>query len=58
MIAVVFELEAKPGRKDSYFSLAEHLKPLVENVDGFVSIERFHSVTNPDKYLSLSFWRD
>ncbi|MEQ9366647.1 MAG: antibiotic biosynthesis monooxygenase [Leptospirales bacterium] len=58
MIAVIFELEARSGRKDEYFAIAEHLKPLVEDTDGFISIERFQSVTNPDKYLSLSFWRD
>ena len=58
MIAVIFELEPKSELKDRYFDLAAQLKPLVENIDGFISIERFQSLANPDKYLSLSFWRD
>lgn len=58
MIAVIFELEPKAEQRRTYFSIAEDLKPLVENMDGFLSIERFQSVLNPDKFLSLSFWRD
>ena len=58
MIAVIFELEPKTDQRKAYFSIAEDLKPFVEKIDGFLSIERFQSVQNPDKYLSLSFWRD
>lgn len=58
MIAVIFELEPKSEQKKAYFSIAEELKPFVEKIDGFLSIERFQSVQNPDKFLSLSFWRD
>lgn len=58
MIAVIFEVEAHPGRKDAYLDLAATLKPQLEKMDGFISIERFESLTKPGKILSLSFWRD
>jgi heme-degrading monooxygenase HmoA len=58
MIAVIFELEPKTAEQDDYFALAAALKPIVENIDGFISIERYQSLVNPQKYLSLSFWRD
>ena len=58
MIAVIFEVEVAPARKQDYLDLAAELRPLLEQVDGFLSIERFQSLTNPDKLLSLSFFRD
>ena len=58
MLAVIFEVEPHAGRKEDYLSLAAELKPLLEAMDGFVSIERFQSLSNPAKVLSLSFWRD
>jgi heme-degrading monooxygenase HmoA len=58
MIAVIFEFTPAPGKTDEYFSLAMSLKAELEQRDGFVSIERFESVTNPGKFVSLSFWRD
>ena len=58
MIAVIFEVEVAPARKQEYFDIAADLRPLLEQVDGFVSIERFQSLTNPGKLLSLSFFRD
>lgn len=58
MIAVIFEVMPKPGRKDDYFSHAARLKSTLETMDGFVSVERFESVTQPGKFVSLSFWRD
>ena len=58
MIAVIFEVEPKPGRVSEYFDTATALRESVESVDGFLSIERFESITRPGKYLSLSFWRD
>lgn len=58
MIAVIFELEAAPGEQDRYLALAAELRPLLEQVDGFISIERFQSLSHPGKLLSLSFWRD
>ena len=58
MIAVIFEVTMKDGKADDYFGLAESLKPILEGIDGFISVERFESTTNPGKYVSLSFWRD
>jgi len=58
LIAVIFEVSPKPGLSDDYFKHAAVLKPLLESIDGFISVERFESVTAPGKFLSLSFWRD
>ncbi len=58
MIAVIFEVEPHADRKNTYFDLAADLRPLLDEVDGFLSIERFESLANPGKILSLSFWRD
>ena len=58
MIAVIFEVMPGPGRKQEYLDLAASLRPELEKIDGFVSIERFASLTNEGKILSLSFWRD
>jgi len=58
MIAVIFELWPAEGKTDAYLDIAGGLRPLVEGVDGFISIERFESITEPGKYLSLSIWRD
>lgn len=58
MIAVIFESEPLPGKKDAYLASAASLRPLVEKIDGFVSIERYESLTQPGKLLALSFWRD
>ncbi|MFS4580952.1 antibiotic biosynthesis monooxygenase family protein [Phaeobacter sp. C3_T13_0] len=56
MIAVIFEVEIKDGAKDRYLDIAGGLKPLLEQIDGFISIERFQSLTTPGKLVSLSFW--
>jgi heme-degrading monooxygenase HmoA len=58
MIAVIFEVWPKDGHKDAYLDIAATLRPELENIDGFVSIERFASLTHEGKILSLSFWRD
>jgi heme-degrading monooxygenase HmoA len=58
MIAVIFEVEPHPARKDAYLEAAARLKPLLEGIDGFISVERFQSLTQPDKLVSLSYWRD
>lgn len=58
MIAVIFEVEPAPGRRDAYLGMAADLRPLLEGVDGFLSVERFESLTTPGRLLSLSFWRD
>ncbi|MFV1441471.1 antibiotic biosynthesis monooxygenase [Phaeobacter sp. JH20_36] len=56
MIAVIFEVEIKDGAKDRYLEIAASLKPLLEQIEGFISVERFQSLTTPGKLLSLSFW--
>ncbi len=58
MIAVIFEVIPHPHAKDEYLAIAARLKPLLVTMDGFISIERFQSLSQPDKILSLSFWRD
>jgi heme-degrading monooxygenase HmoA len=58
MIAVIFEVMPAEGRAQEYLDLAAALKPELEAIDGFVSVERFASLTTPGKYLSLSIWRD
>lgn len=58
MIAVIFEVEPGPGKAPDYFDLAAELKPELEKIDGFISVERFESLTSKGKYVSISFWRD
>ena len=58
MIAVIFEVWPAPGRKDDYLRLAASLRVELDQADGFISIERFQSLTDPEKLLSLSIWRD
>jgi heme-degrading monooxygenase HmoA len=58
MIAVIFEVLPDPQQSQVYLDTAAALRPSLESVDGFISIERFQSLTNPGKILSLSFWRD
>lgn len=58
MIAVVFEVIPNQHRTSEYFEHAAKLKSTLEAMDGFVSVERFESLTQPGKFLSLSFWRD
>ncbi len=58
MIAIIFEVQPAEGRQDAYLDHAARLTPELEQMDGFISIERFESLTTPGKILSLSFWRD
>jgi heme-degrading monooxygenase HmoA len=58
MIAVIFEAQLHPETKDAYLDAAAMLRPHLEQIDGFISIERFESLVTPGKLLSLSFWRD
>jgi heme-degrading monooxygenase HmoA len=58
MIAVIFEVWPHPNHRGDYFDLAAALKPQLEKIDGFISVERFESLTEKGKVLSLSFWRD
>ncbi len=56
MIAVIFEVEPAEGQTEGYLAEAASLRPLLAEMPGFISIERFQSLTNPNKLLSLSFW--
>jgi heme-degrading monooxygenase HmoA len=58
MIAVIFEVEPHIVHRDDYFNLAAELRPMIEQIDGFISIERFQSLSDENRVLSLSFWRD
>ena len=58
MYAVIFEVEPAAGRQQEYLDLAAALRPELEKIDGFISVERFSSLTKPGKILSLSIWRD
>jgi heme-degrading monooxygenase HmoA len=58
MIAVIFEVWPHPAHRDAYLNWAADLKNELLKMEGFLSIERFQSLTDPDKLLSLSFWRD
>lgn len=58
MIAVIFEAWPQEDQYQRYLDLAAELKPLLAELDGFISVERFQSLSEPGKVLSLSFWRD
>jgi heme-degrading monooxygenase HmoA len=58
MYAVIFEVEPEPERRQDYLEIAAQLRPELEQIDGFISVERFQSLTQEGKILSLSFWRD
>ncbi|HYI82945.1 MAG TPA: antibiotic biosynthesis monooxygenase [Acetobacteraceae bacterium] len=58
MIAVIFEVWPAEGERQHYLDLAAALRADLERIDGFISVERFQSLTEPSKLLSLSFWRD
>ena len=58
MSAVIFEVLPHPETRDEYLAIAADLRPLLDHIDGFISNERFQSLSQPGKVLSLSFWRD
>ncbi|MDQ8032312.1 antibiotic biosynthesis monooxygenase [Bordetella genomosp. 1] len=58
MIAVIFEVTPAEGQRDTYLDIAATLVPRLRQMDGFLSVERFQSLSTPGKILSLSFWRD
>ena len=58
MIAIIFEVLPAQGQKQTYLDIAAALRPQLEKIDGFISIERFESLSTPGKLLSLSFFRD
>lgn len=56
MIAVIFEVEPAEGRQQEYLDIAAHLRPLLDEIEGFISVERFQSLAQPGKLVSLSFF--
>lgn len=58
MIAVIFEVQPNDGKQEEYLALAADIRSELEKAEGFISVERFTSLTNEGKMLSLSFWRD
>lgn len=58
MLAVIFEVLPRDGCRQTYLDAAAALRPQLEQIEGFVSIERFQSLSDPAKLLSLSYWRD
>ena len=58
MIAVIFEVTPVAEHKQTYLGIAADLRPMLDEIEGFISIERFGSLSEPTKILSLSFWRD
>ena len=58
MIAVIFEVMPTEGRKAEYLDVAAEIRPMLDEIEGFISVERFQSLTDPHKILSLSFFED
>lgn len=58
MIAVIFEVEPADERKQDYLDIAAEMRPMLDEIEGFISVERFQSLTDPRKLLSLSFFTD
>ncbi len=58
MIAIIFEVEPANGKQEEYLKIAANLRNHLEKIDGFISVERFQSITNPEKLLSLSFFEN
>lgn len=58
MIAVIFEVRPRDDRRGAFLEMAAEMRAHLARVDGFISVERFESLTEPGKLLSLSFWRD
>jgi len=58
MIAVIFEVFPADGKREEYLDIASALKPELSKIEGFISVERFQSLADPNKILSLSFWED
>ena len=58
MIAIIFEVTPKPDKKADYLDLAAEMRPIIEKVEGFISVERVQSLTNPEKLLPISLFED
>ena len=55
---MIFEVEPHAARRENYLRIAAELRALLDDIDGFISIERFQSLSDEGRILSLSFWRD
>lgn len=58
MIAIIFEVQPAEGKRDEYLDIAAAMRPMVHEIEGFISVERFESLTHPGKLLSISFFED
>jgi heme-degrading monooxygenase HmoA len=58
MIAVIFELEPTEGRLGEYLDIAAQMRPMLDEIEGFISVERFQSLSDPRRFVSLSFFKD
>ena len=58
MMAVIFEAIPREGKWEEYIRIAAKLRPELDQIDGFISVERYQSLTHPEKVLSVSFWKD
>lgn len=58
MITVIFEVFPRNGKLKEYLDIASKLRSELNKINGFISVERFQSMTDPGKFLSLSFWKD
>jgi heme-degrading monooxygenase HmoA len=58
MIAVIFEFTPAEGRFPDYMALVDTLRADLAKAEGFISLERFESITDKGKFVSLQFWRD
>jgi heme-degrading monooxygenase HmoA len=58
MIAVIFEFTPAEGRFPDYLALVETLRQDLAEAEGFISLERFESITSKGKFVSLQYWRD
>ena len=56
MISIIFEVAPNEGMADEYLKIAGEMLGFVEQIDGFISVERVQALTNPDKLLSISFF--
>lgn len=58
MIAVIFDAETTKDTTSEYLDIKAQRRPLLAVIHGFINIKRFQSLTNPDKVLARSCWRD
>ncbi len=57
-IVVLFEVTPTKEGMEKYLELASMLKPMLSGFDGFISAERFQSLNNEGKLLSMNVWEN